>query len=264
MYGCDFNEILNNSEKEEGNLRLIRQILKFREAVANCGLKDLGFYGNQFTWIISRCGGLKKMLDHVFGNARWLNLFPRYFVQHLKPSKSDHIPIMMELGGLGHNRTAKPLSFRFEEWWVQHDECKDVVKEAWYSQVSGFPMFQVTEKIKATRVTLLKWQCASFKMRKVEIEQIRSRLSFIMAQPLWDHLLAERSNLMLRLDELLADEERFWRQRSRIQWLKEGDRNTRFFHMRASTWKTKNKINGLLDKDGVWHESDQQIERTVI
>ena len=34
-----------------------------------------------------------------------------------------------------------------------------------------------------------------------------------------------------RLNELLYREEMMWLQRSRVDWLKEGDRNTRFFFM---------------------------------
>ena len=48
-----------------------------------------------------------------------------------------------------------------------------------------------------------------------------------------------------RIMELNHREEIMWKQRSRIMWLTEGDRNTRFFHLRASQRRIRNRISKL-------------------
>ena len=53
-----------------------------------------------------------------------------------------------------------------------------------------------------------------------------------------------------KLVELYHREELMWRHRSRVQWLSEGDRNTRFFHLRATQRKKKNMITHLTRDDG--------------
>ena len=46
-------------------------------------------------------------------------------------------------------------------------------------------------------------------------------------------------------NHLLDQEELFWKQKSRNNWLKEGDRNTYFFHLSTIISRRKNKIEGL-------------------
>ena len=63
------------------------------------------------------------------------------------------------------------------------------------------------------------------------------------------------------INNILIDEKVYWKQRSRSDWRLEGDRNTNFFHTKATTRKQKNKIWGVLDEKGNWAEEAEVIER---
>ena len=57
------------------------------------------------------------------------------------------------------------------------------------------------------------------------------------------------SHVELKVNEKLIEmyhrEEIMWRQRSRLEWLSQGDKNTNFFHLRASLRRKKNMIKAL-------------------
>ena len=61
------------------------------------------------------------------------------------------------------------------------------------------------------------------------------------------------------LDTLLLKEEIYWAQRSRIPWLKHGDKNTRFFHSKASQRKQRNHIQSIKNAEDVWVEEESDI-----
>ena len=55
----------------------------------------------------------------------------------------------------------------------------------------------------------------------------------------------------------------YWAWRSRIYWLKYGDRNTSYFHNFATACRLKNRITKLRDDQGVWCEGTAYLNPLI-
>ena len=58
--------------------------------------------------------------------------------------------------------------------------------------------------------------------------------------------------IRVELNCWLEKDDAMWLQRSRINWFQEGDRNTRYFHSKASARFQNNFIEGTEDSGGTW------------
>ena len=74
----------------------------------------------------------------------------------------------------------------------------------------------------------------------------------------------EINRLRSEINDLLDSEEILWHQRSRVQWYGQGDRNTKFFHSKATQRRKKNTITGLWDESGNWCETSEGIVAVAI
>jgi hypothetical protein len=64
---------------------------------------------------------------------------------------------------------------------------------------------------------------------------------------------SEEKQVRLELQKLIDSEELWWRQPAKADWLKSGDRNTRFFHACANERKRRNTVGSITDENGtVW------------
>uniref|UniRef100_A0A2N9HU49 CCHC-type domain-containing protein n=1 Tax=Fagus sylvatica TaxID=28930 RepID=A0A2N9HU49_FAGSY len=226
----DFNEITRISEQLGQVDRNVAQMSSFREALLDCDLLDLGFSGPTCTWSNNRehTALVRARLDRVVASARWMSLFPMVFVSHLVVACSDHIGLLVDTdGGVGEQREGRRRKklFRFEKTWIREAGCEEVVAGAWNVLPVGTAMYR---------------------------------------EPVDSYDGVAVSSLRRELNTLHAKEETMWRQRSRVSWLAEGDKNTRFFHESASQRKRTNTILGLWDRDHHWQTNPAEIAQVAV
>ena len=103
-----------------GAVREAKQMAEFRDCLNRCGLVDLGFIGQKYTWCNRRFGGerTKLRLDRAVANEGWMLRFPDARVFHSSMSISDHCLIKLSLKR-DQNRRPQKKRFMFEAMWTR-------------------------------------------------------------------------------------------------------------------------------------------------
>ncbi|KAF8107891.1 hypothetical protein N665_0116s0096 [Sinapis alba] len=80
----DFNEITGNHEKRGVRRRPENSFLPFQTMLENCGMLEIPYKGNSFSWVGNRRSGkVKCKLDRAVANKEWHSLFPCLHVEFL-------------------------------------------------------------------------------------------------------------------------------------------------------------------------------------
>jgi hypothetical protein len=240
--GGDFNAIRFPSERL-GSVRYVASMEAFSQFIFDKGLLDIPMMGGLFSW----SNGLSwSRIDRFLLSSGWEERFPDVVQRRLSRVLSDHFPIMLVCGetrrGGGY--------FKFENMWLQHERFVDKVKGWWQSyQFVGDPSNVLARKLKALKGELRRWNNEVFghveKNKKDLLEEIRELDSLEENRDLDDKEKKKKLLLTMELERLLLCEEISWHQKSRAIWLKEGDKNTKFFHRVANSNRRNNSIDSL-------------------
>lgn len=137
----DFNEVLFSWEKEGGVARSQTCMDKFKQALEECELDDLGFKGDVFTWQNHShvpSSYIRERLDRAVASQEWRSRFPAVTVVNGDPCHSDHRPIIIDTYGAMERRHSGGgyQNPKFEARWVEEEGYRELVKEAWEQAVS--------------------------------------------------------------------------------------------------------------------------------
>ncbi|XP_071919963.1 uncharacterized protein [Coffea arabica] len=262
----DFNVITGANEKKGGRPFCARESDSFLGFVEDADLTDLGFTGSQFTWC-NNCWGrarVWKRLDRVFVNQEWLNLAVTTSVAHLSRVASDHSPLLVSCSiAVGW----VPTSFRFLDVWRSHPEFQSVVRQAWEGEGEGRPIKVLLRKLKAVKQALRRWNKEVFRNifdRVREHEAKVSALECSLEEGPSEEGLYQLVQAQDELKQSLLTEAAFWRQKSCLRWLREGDANSKFFHAQVKQRRARSCIHWVKDGDGVWTEEAGRIEDLAV
>jgi hypothetical protein len=96
------------------------------------------------------------------------------------------------------------------------------------------------------RISRIKKELESWRRKGISPEQVR-----------------REELLRFKLGRLEDQTELYWKQRSHVQWMKNGDRNTKYFHSVASERKRINRIKKLRREDGSVVEEEGALKEVV-
>ncbi|KAM1951519.1 hypothetical protein ACFX15_006123 [Malus domestica] len=257
--GGDFNEFLWDHEKSGSAEVRYNRTRYLEEFMSKLEVFDLGFNGPKFTWRGKRNGQLvEARLDRGLVNESWQTLWPNSRVTNGTTLGSDHSPVIVQCEPrIGKRKRI----FRFEAHWANDTDCKEIVKNAWDKVRVGNSVERWNLKINETRSNLSKWSRDKFGQRSRQIQKLMDHLGQLQLN--WRGNSHEIEELTKKVDRLWRQEESVWQQKSRVQWLKDGDANTKFFHQSTIQRRRRNQVISLKNGQGNWVDTPGQIRRLI-
>ncbi|KAF9685678.1 hypothetical protein SADUNF_Sadunf03G0079300 [Salix dunnii] len=256
----DFNATMNPTDSKGGDPNWSRHKQAFGDCMHQAELHTVPYRGIKYTWHNRQQGEdtILKKLDWVIGNTAMANVWPNATAHFFPRSVSDHSSMMLQL----RQDQFKPKpSFKFLNFWVEREDFIPQIARVWQVHIHGSPMFRFTSKLQLIKAHLRNWHKVnrsniSIRVAKAKADWDEAQVR-LDADPLAEEtILLERNKAKLYL-RLSKDEEAFFKQRSRIQWLTLGDRNTTFFHRSLLHRNMRNKITCLEDGEGnIFHDQE--------
>ncbi|KAL0012428.1 hypothetical protein SO802_007536 [Lithocarpus litseifolius] len=194
---------------------------------------DLGYYGSNFTWCKMQGGENRVylLLDRAFANLEWTAKFGGMKAHHLVDSTSDHSALLIFDSTIQRQNRVKRV--HFEAMWTKNAECKTIIENSWGMDLDLSTPEGVMSNLSGCAAELIKWSSKVFGQIPKKIQEKRNALNSITLQDKNGSLSTEINCLRWEINDLFHDEELYWGQRAKAHWLKEGDKNTSFFHAQA-------------------------------
>lgn len=255
----DMNELLYDMDKNSSHVNRSR-MNAFRSLVRQCGLFDLGFSGPAYTWSNKRFSSKPtfERLDRCLVNAEWCDVYPisNVYNMPLIHSLSDHAAILLSTDG--PVRKIKK-HFKFENWWLKEYDFQNYAKSVWCTSKNK----SFSNRINNLAGSLKIW-CKKKKPLQQELSNLEEQIKQIQMKP-WDdqdHNL--EASLTARYEQTMTKLTDFYMQRAKKQWIKDGDRNTAFFHRAIIKRKRRNTIASVKDENDVLQCMPDKISNTFV
>ncbi|GKD54007.1 RNA-directed DNA polymerase, eukaryota, reverse transcriptase zinc-binding domain protein, partial [Tanacetum coccineum] len=242
-------------EHSKGIANVSHGIREFRSCIESLDMEDFSMNGLFFTWVQKKKdpkSGIFKKLDRVMGNSGFMDLFESCYASFLPYVTSNHYPALLVLTGVTIKRIR---SFRFMNYLADKYDFHQVVKENWKEPIKGYAMFVLAKRLKNKKRHLRDLNKKNENVYE-KVKVLRAELKKVQ-----EELDKDPHNSRLREDEMLInrayrnaamDEEKVLKQKTKVEWLKEGDQNSAYFHNLLKGRLNKSRIIFLGTEDEIF------------
>lgn len=195
-------------------------------------------------------GFIQERLNRIFGSGDQMKENDTAEVIYVLRQSSDHSLLILDTR-LQRQKTKG--RFIFENSWTKEQTSETLVQEAWSKPVICSRMFQVTHKLKDCKFKFIQQRKEQNKNEGLEIEMIQKEMESMQL------LEGERGQtkwrqLKTHLQVVYKVEEEYRQKKSRIRWLREWDRNSKYFHVATAERRKRNKLEMLKTENGECRE----------
>lgn len=221
----DFNTTMRQEERNNPNSDW-RGTINFARLVSDLDLLNITLQGRRFTWSNERDDPSMAQLDRFLISSDWNTKFPNSQQLSLPNTSSDHCPISYT----AQTQFQKTNLFRFENCWLKFQQLDELVAQQWEQMGEANTPEQLHGKFKALQKAIKNWAADRVGSIKEQIKVCRDFLGWIdKAKEIRRVTLMEKYVTCLikkRYTTLAILEEDIWKQRAKIRWELQGDKNT--------------------------------------
>ncbi|GJT01522.1 putative RNA-directed DNA polymerase [Tanacetum coccineum] len=256
----DFNAILYFEDHSKGFANIYQGIREFRSCVHQLDMEDLCRNGLFYTWVQKSKdpkSGIMKKLNRVMGNNEFIDMFGACYANFLPYVTFDHCPALLVIPC---SVAKRKRSFRFMNYITNKKEFHQVVKDNWNDPVHDFAMFVFAKRLKNMKRHIRDLNKRNGNVYE-KVKQLREELKKVQSE-----LDKDPHNIELKEAEMVfnhayrvvvMDEEKVLKQKTKIEWLKEGDHNSAYFHNFLKGRLNRSRIISIEDDVGVvYHDED--------
>nr|GEV04247.1 hypothetical protein [Tanacetum cinerariifolium] len=211
---------------------------EFIDCINDIKMDDICISGLHYTWIKSLLNpntSILKKIDRAMGNEEFLENYQRAHVVFLPCGISYHSHAVLKCP---QTIKAKSRSFRFANYIADKDGFMDVVKD----KGRLMNLFDNVKKLKR------------------ELDEVQTKID---ADPTNTYFREQGVDLFKEYTLALEDEEKLLLQKTKVDWLKEGDRNSAYFPKVLKSRSSRCRVEEICDENGVRYSEEENVNERV-